>query len=237
MHDINSLVERYQKGDNTAAEELIEAFTPLFYKYLRILSNEEIDLTDPNSAKFASLFISNKTVRKDLLRGKHSNEVKTAVMQAMSIVHHLSSGLTLEDLQQEMIAILLECARRYKKEVNESFSAYFNIVLCYKLRNFIINYISDPACAPLDLETVENLIFEEKPTDNLYTADWVSGLTASPPFDELTPVDRVLVLKKFEEGKTLKQVGREMGYSKSGLWKRLRKIKEKVKAAHLAREV
>jgi len=237
MHDIDNLVECYQKGDSAAAEELIKAFTPLIRKYLGILGGKEIDLADPNSAKFVSLFINDKEIRKALLRGRCSNGVKAVVLQTMSAVRHFSSGLTTEDLQQEMIAVLLECARRYKKGNKKSFLVHFNTTLCYKLRDFIISYISDPACTPLGLETVEDIVSEEKSANTLYTADWVSGLTASPPFDELTPVDRVLALKRFEEGKTLKQIGREMGYSESGLWKRLRKIKEKVKATHLVREV
>jgi hypothetical protein len=118
---VDQLVEKYQAGDQDAAEELINQLSPYMIKFFKIIRLGVIDLNDRDSRRFISLFIDDYGARDKLKKKFQSRDARNEAYQAALMVQSMCSQIPAEDIVQELIVILLTLAKRFikhRKKVN-----------------------------------------------------------------------------------------------------------------------
>jgi DNA-directed RNA polymerase specialized sigma24 family protein len=190
--------------------------------------------------RFLSLFLTDKDERKRLYArsltpkdSEHLYKLATAVYMNMWTV-------SVEDIEHDLYLIILDMAKRYKN-VGKGFISYIASSFHYEAFRCVWKYLATAALSYDNLDQNDDLlgavIFSDKEghetsvealNGTVNTVEWVSGLFADAPFDNLSPQERLLVVRRFVEKHTLKQIAEEMGYSASGIAKKLAAVKHKL---------
>ncbi|WP_231115063.1 RNA polymerase sigma factor [Neomoorella thermoacetica] len=227
--EIEQLVLDYQHGD--LAYELIEIFKPLIYKYINILKYQRINFDDAKSRQFISLFVSDSYTRNCLKRKNPSLDAKKHVYDLLSMLNHALYCYESDDLFNEAVVVLLTMARNYKQQ-GKSFLGYINKSFPFAFYRAIIQLVRDPSVFSrnynLSLETIDDntsqmLKLSENPYDRINEDfSFIKGQTDSP-FALLTPLDRLILIKRYVDGLTIKEIAVELGYATSTIWEHIRK--------------
>lgn len=227
---IENLVEQFQNGDKDAARELLTAFDPYFKKYIKLIKEGFVNLSDKDTRKFIRLFTSDQEARVKLLKAKHSSRTRNKAFSAGNIVSNLCRDIPLDDIRQELNAILLTLAKRYKKKgTKTNFCGYLYNVFRYELFRRINEITSDP----LVYNSSSNLSYSDESYQNdieyienepeIYTNhlvmqiddqlgnSWVRGLTCSEPFDLLTHFQRIIVKLSYGDGYSDTYISKRLG--------------------------
>lgn len=204
-NEIDALVEDYQERKPGAAEQLLELFQPLLLKYVSLIKDGNVDTND----KFIKLFMDKEA------RRRYKYQPAVEIEKVTGILRWLTYSLTREDLYNELVVVFLETCDRYKRK-GVGFTGYLNKVFKYALYRRLTSYISDPANGA---ETTDSVNIEAPaPEPPEIDALWINGTTPSPPFDKLTSVDRMVLYKRYKEGKSTIDISEETGISRASIY-------------------
>jgi RNA polymerase sigma factor (sigma-70 family) len=231
---VDRLVVHYQDNINReeAATELIDAFQPYLNKYFRILRDGNININDKDSRKFIYMFIPDPAIRQALIRRKFTSEVKRAAYQAAGLLAASFETTPSEDIQQELIRILLTLADRYlKRRKRNSFAGYVCNAFRYELQRSVEKHTTDPLTYArtiiiryndeeyvddmTDFAQAADMSYEDEylaiPDEELDT-NWIYGRTCSEIFEELSPLDRMILRMYYIEGMSDSEIADTTGY-------------------------
>lgn len=229
QQEIEQLVLDYQQGD--CPEELIKVFKPLIYKYINILKYQRLNFADPKSRHFISLFVSDDYV-KNCLRSKNPPaDAKQRVYDILTMLNHALQCYEPDDLFNEAVVALLTLAQNYKQQ-GKSFLGYVSKTFPYAFHRTIMELIRDPnvyssnyncSLETIDDSTPEMLELSCNPYDAINEDfSFIKGQTDSP-FAQLTPLDRLILIKRYIDGLTIKEIAAELGYAASTIWEHIKR--------------
>jgi RNA polymerase sigma factor (sigma-70 family) len=238
-HNIDELVLAYQAGDETAGEEILRIYggdprkkelslyLGKFYKMLRF---GKLDLKDYDTRAFMGLFMEDTNVGKALRQSYQYHPVQKATRRKLSVIVESLKVLEDEDLKQDLRLLLLQQAKRYKKE-DRVFGAYLYHSYRYAVKNYIkkiqkpaepyihmpkeLMRIADDRLKDNDADIdVQDSLFAQAPMifmDEELGNSWVRGLTCGEEFKELTPLQRMIIKLNYYDGMSDGKIADMMG--------------------------
>lgn len=244
---VDKLVERYQGGDENAAEELLRQLRPYMSKFFKILRLGSIDLSDRDSRKFINLFIDDENMRSKLKKAYQSTDARNEAYRATALIQSMCTSIPSEDIIHELILVLLTLAKRYsktKKKVN--FCGYLYNAFRFELARRIKQITFDPLTHCTDLtipyddsdysngndEPVEESIqiYVDEPLavleDELGNS-WARGLTCGDMFSKLTQLQRIILKMHYMDGEGDSAIGERLGIHRTTV-KRQRTCAEEI---------
>jgi RNA polymerase sigma factor (sigma-70 family) len=241
---IDNLVLKYQCGDSTAAEDLINKFHPYMLKYISLLTGGG-DVHDVDCRKFLSTFFEDEKIRRALISGKYTPEQRTVIFTSLSNIVQSCGFMEREELSDEMSMVLLTMASRYK-EYGRGFTGYVNGAYFHYLSRRIKEITQDPIVYQKEnLVSFSDLAYADPDslsviTDAVDRSDylsminedeelgnsWVQGFDCMDCFKRLTPLERLIIKYKFEKKLTLKRIGQRLGYSEKTIQRKVKKAVE-----------
>lgn len=228
-NDIDELVLKFQSGDESAGEELLKALAPYLIKYSRLLQDGHVNLKDRDTRKFLSLFIADFETRRCLGKAYQSAEVRNQAYKVASMISQACSYMGPEDIDQEMAAILLTLARRWKKQgKKKNFCGYMYNAFRYELHRSVSptlrNPLNNKAEAVIRFDDDEYISSGDLIVDNIIPSDtlvmimeeeldnsWIRGITCGDLFTELTPLQRLILRDFYYEGLTDQKIADKTG--------------------------
>lgn len=217
--EIDQFVFDYQKGNKDAASELIKIFKPYMRKYIKIIKDAYIDIKDKDSRKFIRLFITDEEAKRKLLKVYHSSGTRSKAQKAAERINILFKDVSTEEIEQELSMILLKVSKRFKKKHKHvNFCGYLYNVFRFEVYRYVVKITSDPLTHRADINLsynddynldpsncVENdpKIYIKEPMmilDEELGNNWIRGLTCGDDFIEITPLQRLILKMKYEDG-------------------------------------
>lgn len=248
---IEQLVLAFQSGNTEAALAILEAMQPYLLKYIRLVRQAYVNWRDPDARRFVSLLLPEPELRRAILR---RNPSLTQCSRALHFLRMLASAvrpIPQADLEQEMKAILLELARRYRPMPHRNFVGYVagrRGAFKYALFRSLKAMIADPTvfqaftggATPFD-EHYQHPTYDDLAasvtTDDLVSEgelgiDWIRGDTANFPFDRLTPDMRLALKLRYEHGLNEAEAAQVMGLQPRELRSLVHKARTLLTQAH-----
>lgn len=221
--EIEKLVFTFQQGfrdpilseaSKDAAEELIQRFSPLFCKYLRILNGGEINFYDKDTKIFVFSF-----VEKDLRKGFPLN--KKEIIYRFRFVVKTYGALEEAEMLSDMHEIFLKIAKRYQDK-GRHFCAYLYNVFHYEMSRHIKKYIENPLNIPYRNDQLNDKDQNSQISIDYYIDDyyekqevlginWINGTECDKIFETLSPLDRKILIAYYIEDKNDKQIAQLFG--------------------------
>lgn len=255
--DIEQLVLTYQtqfkpgvtreevKIARDAADQLIRRFMPLAKKYVTLLRTNIIDWNDNEMKAFISSFINEPDLRYALRRPKQKAPFRRRVYENFNFIKESYGKQTEEEILVDLQMLILVMAKRYQ-QVGKNFCAYINNGFKFEVARHIKKFLRNPLnihYKNIEYEDcMEQFDFDsELQFETNYYEDamglpdltWISGLSASEAFQELTPIERKLLVKYYLEDWNDRQISEEFGTHINTINQQRRSAVEKI-AMHYA---
>lgn len=209
-----------------AAEDLLERFSPLFKKYIKLLKGGPINYFDQEMKMFVYLFIDDKDLLKELRSNKQNTKVKKEINNKFNFVRETYGSLPEEEIHRDLSVLFLVLAKRYKQK-GRSFCGYLYNSFKFEVARFIKKYIKDPINISYknsefkdNLNGAEDLeyrgVYEDKYYENelgLPNLKWISGEACSEPFEKLTNLERKIIVKYYLEEWNDRQISETLSMS------------------------
>lgn len=258
--EIDRLVFEYQGGDNAAGEKLLDLFggnpsrsgmTHFLGKYQKLLAHGVINFSDKDTRRFIRCFIKDKSMANAMVPFYQYKEAKRTARKTVQRINDHLAYCTEEEIGQELSAIFLEKALRYKKvKENVNFCGYlyntFRFDVSDHLKKEMKDMLSSSSLAPLEevADQYGEIHFDAVVSKDLYFENeteeiglnWAMGQTANHPFDKLNVFERMLLLLTEVNGLSLEETGKRMGYHRDTIWRRRKAIKAKLQKALMEEE-
>lgn len=218
--------KNYEEQSKAALLSLLEMFFPLFKKYLVLIKSAQINFNDAETRRFVINFIPETPYRLALKKRMTPQAVKIPITQRFNFVKETYGTLSDEEIINDLHFLFINMARRYK-QIGRSFCGYIYQVFCYEVARHIKKFIENPANIyyrnveydDFFCKTNEDAIVEEQPFENKLFEDsfgipdstWISGLSCSEIFEQLTPLERKLIVKYYLEDYNDKQIAEKLG--------------------------
>lgn len=240
---IEELVKQYQAGDcENAGNQLIDMFAPLFNKYIRIIKKGILDFSDYESRNFISLFISDQKIRTALKRHYQSKKVREIAHKTLYIINSAYSQIFEEDLYHDFIVIFLKSIHKYK--VDKGFCAYIAASFPYEVSRVVKEVLKNPISTAVICEFDDELIRSiskfycsnvsaidsskiSSDTEELSNS-WIYGLTCSDVFEDLSPLERLILKLYYMENMPEVKIARKLGFHRNSIWIKRKAAIEKV---------
>lgn len=226
--EIEGLVLTYQKYlhdpvdfilSEEAANILIQKFSPLFKSYIAVIKYNQIDWTNKEQRLFVAQFIGDKRLRSFLtsIKKKSSSETKAKIYEAFNFVSVTYGSLTEEEILSDLYICFLVLMKRYK-QTGKNFCAYVANVFHYEVSRHIKKYTSNPLSVNYKTCAYEDTTNGEEPEtsyeDTYYESfvglpdiTWINGETCDPIFDELSTLQRKILVEYYLEDYNDGQIG------------------------------
>lgn len=212
-------LEEDVKKAQKAGMELTERFNPLFKKYIKTIKDTQLDFDDKDTKRFILCFIGDKTLKKALKSERQSAKIRHEIYKRLNFVTETYGQLSVSEIANDLQMLLLVLAKRYIP-MGRNFCAYLYNCFCYEVSRHIKKYIKNPANIHYKtiryedyMQTAEDELIEECFEDKLYEdnmgmpdATWVNGLTCSEEFQDLTPLERKILIKYYLEDYSDRQI-------------------------------
>lgn len=233
--DIEKMVMRYklqfdeestewEKQDgNNAGYELVQKFNPLIKKYITLLKSGQINFNDPEMKAFVNSFINDPSLKRALSRHKQKAVYRNDIYRRFNFILETYGKLPEEDITIDLQMLILTMAKRYQPQ-GRNFCAYVYNSYRFEVSRHIKKYFKDPINVPykhyeyddyMEQEDVYNE-FDEALESKYYEdamglpdITWISGLTATEMFEDLTPVERKMLVKYYLEDWNDRQISQE----------------------------
>lgn len=202
-----------------------------FYYMLR--ETERFSFADKDSRNFICCFIEDSNARNSLKRRYQTGEVRVLALKKLHKIVDQCKPLVDEDLKQDLRTMFLEQAKRYKnisKNINFPgylFNSYrFRIAAMITKRMktydpYVHMYTKKQILKLQDDRYVDRgteIVLNEKTFNNLpMLADddelgnsWVRGITCGPEFQDLTPLQRLIIKLYYEDEMTDKAIAHKL---------------------------
>lgn len=234
-HEVEDLVMTYQSQftdenkrevADTAMMSLLDRFYPLFRKYLILIKSAQINFNDPEMRRFVFNFIGDPKLKSALKRKTQSITTRTPIFQRFSFIKETYGTLDESEIMNDLKFLFMILARRYK-QMGRNFCGYLYNSYCYEVARHVKKFIDNPANIhyrnmeyedymqkAADEFTVEDIPFEERLFENeigIPDTSWISGLGCSEVFEQLTPLERKLIVKYYLEDFNDRQIAEKLG--------------------------
>ena len=198
---------------------MINKFAPLFKKYSTLITTGRIDFRDYEMKNFVSSFIGDPELRRSLRR-KHTPLTQYPIIgKRFEFIVETYGKQEEHDITVDLQMLLLVLAKRYK-QIGKNFCAYVYNCYGYEVSRHIKKYIRNPANIHYkNIEYEDYMItfeeseiedcFEDKVYEDSYgipDASWVRGESCSDLFIDLTPEERLFVVKYYMEDYNDRQI-------------------------------
>jgi hypothetical protein len=207
-----------------ATIELLEAFTPLFKKYLLLIKSTNVDFEDKEMKRFVLSFIGDPELKAALKRSRQSKEKRHEIMEHFGFVQTTYGQQSNDEIMTDLQMLLLILAKRYK-QMGRNFCAYCYNVYSYEVSRYIKKYIANTGNISYKILPYEDCInytpdkcihddlLDKTYEDNTGIPDssWIQGLTCSNEFLDLDSLDRKIIIKYYLENYTDGEVAEELG--------------------------
>lgn len=235
--DIEEMVMRYKmqfdpeasafeiSDSNKAGLELVNKFYPLIRKYTTLLKTGQINFNDPEMKAFVNSFINDKSLKRALNRHKQKAHFRSDIYKRFNFILETYGQIAEADIVVDMQMLILTMAKRYEPQ-GRNFCAYVYNSFRYEVSRHIKKYFKDPinvpykhmqyddfleqnderACNDFD-EALEEKYYED--AMGLPDITWISGLSASEIFEDLTPIERKMLIKYYLEDWNDRQISEE----------------------------
>jgi DNA-directed RNA polymerase specialized sigma24 family protein len=205
---LNPLIERYRRGDSSAAEELLTRFERYLAKWLRLLLYASWDPRDRELSHFLHLL--------------GSVDLKSTAQ----ILSRQLKAYEKEDLEQEVKVTLLDTALRCR-----SIRRQYRYILHHR----VMQLIRDPLVfggshLPLLEEQLPGIPGTYNPDID---QNWVAGSTCGEGFAELTPREREILRLWKWHGHTIEQVAQMLGLSVATVNRAIARSKQVLRVYYL----
>lgn len=202
-----------------AGIELTERFNPLFKKYIKTIKDTQLDFDDKDTKRFILCFIGDKILKKALKSERQSAKIRHEIYKRLNFVTETYGQLSVNEITSDLQMLLLVLAKRYVP-MGRNFCAYLYNCFCYEVSRHIKKYIKNPANIHYKtiqyedyMQIAEDELVEECFEDRLYEDNmgmpditWVNGLTCSEIFQNLTPLERKILIKYYLEDYSDRQI-------------------------------
>lgn len=224
--DPEATQEGIKKG-NAAGYDLVLKFNPLIKKYSSLLKNGQINFNDPEMKAFVNSFINDKSLKRALGRHKQKAHYRSDIYKQFNFILETYGQLPESEIITDLQMLILTMARRYEPQ-GRNFCAYVYNSFRYEVSRHVKKYFKDPLGIPYKhiqyddfLEQNEGGVFnafDEALEERFYEdamglpdITWISGLSASDIFENLTPVERKMLIKYYLEDWNDRQISEEFG--------------------------
>ena len=242
---IEALVLSFQTGNKESGVELIKSFENYFNKYVKIIKNSDLDFKDRESRFFISLFMQ-KEDYKNVRRPYQSSETIAKALQAVSFIANTYGQATEDDIKQDFYMIFFKLLNRYKP-MGKNFGAYLCTSFVYELARYVRSQLKDPISRSENVlqycdmchengnqfDFSGEVVYEDMLNcidDISFSETWITGLTCSDEFSNLTSFERLILIKYYVESKTDKTIALETGFKRNTINKKRVKAINKIKA-------
>lgn len=218
--------ESKKEAAETAMISLLERFHPLFRKYLVLIKSAQINFDDTETKRFVITFIGDPKLKLALKSKKQSIALRIPISQRFNFVRETYGTLDEDEIMDDLKFLFMIMAKRYK-QMGRNFCAYLYNAYCYEVARHVKKFIDNPAnihYRKVEYEehiskSVDDYIFEDNSfEDRLFENDlglpdttWINGLGCSYVFEQLTPLERKLLVKYYLEDFNDRQVAEKFG--------------------------
>ena len=214
---LHSPTESYLSQD--AANLLMQKFSPLFKSYITVIKYNQIDWHNKEQKLFVAQFIGDKRLRQFLTssKKKSSSTTKAKIYEAFNFVTVTYGALSEEDILSDLYVCFLTLMKRYK-QTGKNFCAYVANVYHYEVSRHIKKFTSNPlavnykTCTYEDSTNGEEL--ESSYEDTYYESyvglpdyTWINGETCDAVFDDLSVLQRKILIEYYMEDYNDGQIG------------------------------
>lgn len=224
---VDRLVHAYRDNEPGAADELIKAFEGFLVRFYQILVHGRCDPNDYSTRIFLRFFIRSQYIRQRI----HALQLGMIVQEldrTAKLVRYQLNTYEAEEIHHEMIICLLQMAHNYtSNDGNPRFHNY--VVKSYPsiLAKRVRDMVKDPLVFSTEIQFMNPVwTFEDgtetylidviadprpisyEPTDD----DWVETAEGgSYRFEDLTPMERSILLWRYDRKWTYRRLGEEFG--------------------------
>lgn len=254
--DMQALIERAKNNDNDAQNELIEIFSNFLSKYVALLFNGKYSLEDYDIRRFVALFIKDPDIRRKIMKKQITPKVRNATNDTMQgIIYMVKRYGEIIDIEQTVNMTFLQAVERYERMPSKAggyvpFSGYLYSYYFYLLKKNVDQLLIDqlgrrtfPLVSGVDsdsehYESDSDKLWDEdstisQPADQLIfdqdiNTDWISGETATAPFDALTVQERQLLKWRYIDGLKASEVANKITEHPNTIRDHYQKIRSKL---------
>lgn len=226
--DLQQIIQRAQSYDSDAQNQLIEIFSNFLSKYTAMLYHNRYSLQDYDIRKFIALFVKDPEARMRLNYNNINHKAFKEINEVMRGIHYMVRRYgSSEDIEQTVNLSFIQCLDRYERKESKAggyvpFSGYLYSYYFYLLQKNVNEMLIDQLgrkTFPLVTNTESESEFRESDSEKMVITDtpktasaedlifgeeidenWVSGETASHPFNILTVQERQLIKWRFISG-------------------------------------
>lgn len=210
--EIEKLVLEYQSGGTHIAEELVKHYKGFMNKYLDVVCEGNINLSNKSVRSFVALFFSDKQAKRKVGQYYRSPYIVIQSAVSVNVIHNTFVTFDKEEIENILIQVLLEMATKYKPiDSTPRFQMYLMSSYHFRVYHSLIALTKDPLFRSVqdglyfDEENIlsydeinENIMEIRYPTlltesDTLVDDNWIAGFTTSELFSYLSPVDRKIL--------------------------------------------
>lgn len=220
--------EDEQKKENAeiAMTALLERFYPLFKKYLVLIKSAQINFNDREMKRFVSNFIGDPTLKLELKKKIQPLSIRAAINQRFNFVKETYGILDEDEIMNDLKFLFMTLARRYR-QMGRNYCGYVYNAYCYEVARHVKKFIDNPANIhyrnieyeeyihkSVNETTVEDKPFEERLFINdlgIPDTAWINGIGCSEVFEQLTPLERRLIIKYYLEDCNDRQIAEKLG--------------------------
>lgn len=205
-----------------AAYTLMQKFSPLFKSYITVIKYNQIDWSNKEQKLFVAQFIGDRKLRQFLTssKKKSSSETKAKIYEAFNFVAVTYGSLNEEDILSDLYVCFMTLMQRYK-QTGKNFCAYVANVYHYEVSRHIKKFTSNPlavnykTCSYEDATNGDGSTSIDDPYEDSYYESyvglpdytWINGETCDAIFDDLSTLQRKILVEYYMEDYNDGQIG------------------------------
>lgn len=222
---VDQIVKDYQAGVPGAAEQLIDAFEGYLVRYYQILAHGNFSDSDHKARAFLGMFIRSPYIRQRI----HTTTIPMVLGELDKTAKLLKaemSAYNTTEIWHEIVMTLLEMAKVYRSDdgrprFHNFVDKSYHVFLAKRVRELVYDplvfstklIIQD--CSRTYEDGEEESLIEQIPDDSfpapVADEDWIRGVDVKWPFTLLTPFERRLLVWRYLEEATYREIGKRLG--------------------------
>lgn len=201
-----------------AAYFLLEKFNPLITKYLILITTGQINWDDKETKLFVMNFVNKDSSKKALKRKKQKSEYRAQIYHNFAFITETYGHLDKKEIRIDLESLILTMAKRYTP-MGRNFCSYIYNSYRFEVSRHIKKFLKDPINISYKNIKYEDYINGKNDSyeDNYYEEStgipspiWILG-ECSDAFNDLTPLERNILVKYYLEEWKDKQIAQYFG--------------------------
>jgi DNA-directed RNA polymerase specialized sigma subunit len=236
--ELDIIVQDFQRGYDGCADLLVDAYDGFITKYVNLLERGVIFPDNERMRNFIGLYITKPNVKNHLSEYIYMPSIKTAIYSTAQMLSEIFADYKRQELYNELVSVLLDMAKRYRKDISPMFHIYIDRMFNFMLKKHLSTMSKDPLVRDEwvsyddECEDTENgnvvetdLVFERiHESIEIGKADipvisgsglnlnWINGVTATSVFKTLSPLDRQILVLYYIDGMDDSEIAKVLGY-------------------------